>query len=136
MEIKIGQLIDADAKRDAVHVAIAPVAANERLLPGQPVGVFGINLATGAGPHVGIIDPFLTATVEPGQRCWLFMLPNTVTGLRHQWDHPAFAEPVAPAPPVPEKTPMQAVQEALARLQKENERLVQEAADDDGCRGC
>jgi hypothetical protein len=37
---------------------------------------------------IGIIDPFLTVVVEKGQHCWLFMMPNTITSLRHEWEHP------------------------------------------------
>ena len=33
-EIKLGKLIDGPAERDAIHIAIAPVVANERLKPG------------------------------------------------------------------------------------------------------
>ncbi|MFO0822607.1 MAG: hypothetical protein U0792_05710 [Gemmataceae bacterium] len=40
---------------------------------------------------VGIVDPFLREAVRPGQRFWLFMYPNTVTTLRHEWTHPAYA---------------------------------------------
>lgn len=34
---------------------------------------------------VGIVDPFLRESVQPSQRFWLFLYPNTVTSLRHEW---------------------------------------------------
>jgi hypothetical protein len=96
----LGRLItDGDRRRDAVHVAVAPVTAAGRLAPGQHVGFVrpGDTELVGAGETpIGVVDPFLRADVQPGQRFWLFMYPNTVTSLRHVWTHPAFA-PRVPA---------------------------------------
>lgn len=96
--VRVGQLIDDDAERDAIHVALCPMVATERLLPNQPVGIvckrstmeFVYCGVQGARGTVGVVDPFLRAPVEKGQRCWLFLYPNTVTSLRHQWTHPQF----------------------------------------------
>src|SRR5688572_10378765 len=98
-----GRLIeDGDRRRDAIHIAVAPVTAAERLLPGQHVGlVRGDTEHVGAlespASCVGIVDPFLKQAVEQGQRFWLFLYPNTVTSLRHYWTHPAFTASVAAA---------------------------------------
>ena len=94
-ELKLGKLIDTEQQRDAVHVAVAPVVAAERLSPGQHVGFVTSDTKTvGPATHlIGVIDPFLAAGVMKGESCWLFLYPNTVTGMRHHWSHPAF-EPV------------------------------------------
>jgi hypothetical protein len=98
---RLGSLItDGDRRRDAIHVAVAPVTAAEPLAPGQHVGFVPANQTETVGPTdrpIGIVDPFLTAPVEPGQRFWLFLYPNTVTSLRHVWTHPAFTARVPAA---------------------------------------
>ena len=91
---KLGRLIeDGDRRRDAIHIAVAPVTAAERLSPGQHVGLVQEGSGEFVGPcdkPIGVVDPFLAHEVEAGQRFWLFMYPNTVTSLRHIWTHPAF----------------------------------------------
>ena len=91
---KLGQLIeDAERRRDAIHIAVAPVTAAVRLAPGQHVGLVEEGNAERVGPcatNIGIVDPFLSEPVEAGQRFWLFIYPDTITGLRHIWTHPAF----------------------------------------------
>jgi len=93
----IGQLAPADAQRDAIHVAIAPVIAAERLPHGSAVawatgqeGTAVINVPWDHPNKLGIVDPFRTGFVNAGERFWLFLMPNTVTSLRHEWTHPAF----------------------------------------------
>lgn len=75
---KLGSVITGDAGRDAVHVAIVPMTAVRVLQPGERL-------------TNGIVDPFLTEPVQPGQRYYLCLFPGTVTSLRHVWTHPAFA---------------------------------------------
>jgi hypothetical protein len=89
MTLPIGRLIAGDEGRDAVHVAIAPTTAPCELRPGQHVDPRGNPEGPGVVP-VGIVDPFLREPVQPGQRFWLFLYPNTVTSLRHEWTHPAY----------------------------------------------
>ena len=49
---RLGQLIeDGDRRRDAIHVAVAPVTAAERLAPGQHVG-----LVPKAMPRIRVSD--------------------------------------------------------------------------------
>jgi hypothetical protein len=91
----LGQLIDnGDRRRDAIHIAVAPVTAADRLAPGQHVGLIQTGNLELVGPcerNIGVVDPFLVEAVEAGQRFWLFLYPNSISGLRHVWSHPAFA---------------------------------------------
>jgi hypothetical protein len=124
-DVKLGVLLEPGAQRDAIHIAIAPVVAVETLKPGQDIG-FAVegdmesvrackkvvqeigNEGRRIVPHegkaeashgvpLGIVDPFLRGPVKAGQRFYMFLYPNTVTGLRHEWTHPAF--PSAPSVP-------------------------------------
>ena len=96
---QLGQLIqDGDRRRDAIHIAVAPVKAANRLAPGQHVGLVQEGNLELVGPcdrNIGVVDPFLVEEVERGQRFWLFLYPGTITGLRHVWTHPAFTKAAA-----------------------------------------
>lgn len=100
----LGTIIDENQKRDAIHLAVEPVIATERLLPGQDIGIFPGGLAgPSPGNEVGIVDPFLDEPVEAGQRFWLVVYPRVITSLRHVWTHPSFtdealAQPTADTP--------------------------------------
>lgn len=92
-DVKLGQLIDGDAERDCIHVALAPVVASENLAPGAHVGLTPEGLAGLTGgvlKPIGIVDPFLKHAVPKGHKFWLVLYQNTVTGMRHHWNHPAF----------------------------------------------
>jgi hypothetical protein len=90
----LGNLIaDDERRRDAVHIAIAPVTAAGTLTPGQHVGFVSEGDVETVGVSecpIGVVDPFLREPVRKGQRFWLFLYPNTITGLRHVWTHPAY----------------------------------------------
>lgn len=91
--LKLGQIINDYQKRDAIHIAVAPVVAVEELAPGQHVGFVLNNNAESVGKTrnpIGVVDPFLRHKVRPGERFWMFLYPNTITSLRHEWAHPAF----------------------------------------------
>jgi hypothetical protein len=91
---RLGQLVvNGDRRRDAIHVAVVAVQAATRVTPGQHVGLVQLGNVDLVGPcdqNIGIVDPFLTGAVEPGQQFWLVLYPGTITGLRHVWTHPAF----------------------------------------------
>ena len=97
----IGKILKpAEDRRDAIHIAIVPVIAGEDLWPGNPVclvhGTTDTVKRMEQGEHLGVVDPFLHKAQLPirkGQRFWMFLNPNTVTGMRHEWTHPAFDQP-------------------------------------------
>jgi hypothetical protein len=88
----LGELCPEGAGRDAVHVAVLPIEAGEELGPGDKVRVMdgcAYGWSSGEG-LVGVVDPYLDQIVRGGQRFYLFLLPRTITGLRHVWEHPDF----------------------------------------------
>lgn len=92
----IGKLLGDGHKKDAIHIAVAPVIAGHDLRPGQRVRVSHIGGKAMAWECDddekcdGAVDPFLSGDVKDGQRFFLFLTPGTITGLRHDWTHPAF----------------------------------------------
>lgn len=95
-EPQLGNLLTGTEGRDAIHIAIIPVVASERLYPGESVELFGktekgLNYVRRiTGTSIGIIDPFLKSAVKPGDIVYLFLNPYTIKSLRHVWTHPAF----------------------------------------------
>lgn len=92
----IGKLLPSGfCERDAIHFAVVPVTAGETLFPGERIGFKNGGEVTSKPlePYnlIGIVDPFLTSDVIKGERFWMFLYPNTITGLRHVWSHPSFA---------------------------------------------
>lgn len=65
------------ALRDAIHVAVIPRVADRNLYPGEKVGY-------------GIVDPWRSGVIPAGTSYWFLLNPGTATGMRHQWEHPAF----------------------------------------------
>lgn len=94
-QTKLGKIIlNDDALRDAIHIAVAPVVAATMLSAGARIGFDKDGkVARVVDEIIGIVDPFLTETLYPGDRFWMFLLPNTITDLKHVWTHPAFGEP-------------------------------------------
>lgn len=97
----MGNVLPEDAGgRDAVHVAVFSAVCDERLRPGQHIGVVsqeGPDIQV--SPHripiegtIAIVDPFLDKPVKPGERFWAFLYPRTITALSHRWSHPGLEE--------------------------------------------
>lgn len=91
----MGNVLPEDAGgRDAVHVAVFSAFSNVKLFPGQEISIVergerDAKVAPG-GNVVGIVDPFLSHSVEPTARFWAYLYPRTITALSHRWSHPAF----------------------------------------------
>lgn len=97
-ELGVGKIIPrtaetANQSRDAIHVAIVALTAGQLLLPSQHVAIVDDVAVAKTTGTIGIVDPYLRCPVEKGQDFWLFLYPNTVTSLRHEWTHPAFDLP-------------------------------------------
>lgn len=92
-DVKLGQLAPENSERDAIHIAVAPVIAAEKLAPGEWVNLDPDGRAIRAlskKDGIGVADPFLTKTIRAGETFWLCLYQNTVTGMKHHWSHPAF----------------------------------------------
>lgn len=92
----LGKLVRTkDSERDAIHIAIISVTADCPLKPGTDVAVATRDddfFAVVEGDKVGIVDPFLKKEVKKGERFYLLLYPNTVTSLKHSWEHPGIKE--------------------------------------------
>ena len=94
--MKLGQLIQGNPGRDAVHIAIMPVTAGFEHEPGDSVAVIWGGdgfVTTLLNDSIGIIDPFLDTTVKQGEQCYLCLYPDSITDLRHVWSHPKVRIP-------------------------------------------
>lgn len=101
-DVRLGQLCDTEDKRDAIHIAVAPVVCVKEVWPGQALALLmpgdneTVKPARNDKETIGIVDPFLKDPVTAGVRFWMCLKPYTITGLRHEWTHPQFS-PERPA---------------------------------------
>ena len=87
----IGLIHNFPLPKDAIHIAIAQVSAGESLSAGDHVGFKeGETVVYKDTNCIGIVDPYLKDTVSKDRLFYLFLYPNTVTSLTHQWEHPSF----------------------------------------------
>lgn len=114
----LGTLLDETAARDAVHVAVLPVIAKQRLKPGEHVGLSDDHQASNrVKDKIGIVDPFLTRDIKPGDRFYLFLYPRTITSLRHVWSHPAVPDEIdIPVASGPQETARQWIENFAASI--------------------
>ena len=97
-DVELGKMITTPQERDAIHVACVPLIAGEDLYAGQRFRLrYGHNDVAMCADYndddaIGIIDPFLgnNDRIREGDEVWGLLFPNTVTGMRHEWQHPAF----------------------------------------------
>lgn len=100
----IGKLLNDEATRDAVHIAVLPVISHQTYIyPGELVKlVFGttnrvIRTSVNDTQSIGVADPFLKEPAAEGERFFVFIHPNTISGMRHIWTHPQIDNVQPPA---------------------------------------
>ena len=77
--------------KDAIHIAIAQVSAGEELKAGDRVGFKDKEgIVFKDATHIGLVDPFIQTPIKKDNLFYLFLYPNSVTSLTHQWEHPSF----------------------------------------------
>lgn len=93
---KIGEVGTADmGVLDAFHIPGMLVRSLQELWPGDRVRMSNTGKTVlpvedqGDGNFVavvGIIDPFLTQSIAPGESVWMLFMPGQTNGLRHVFD--------------------------------------------------
>lgn len=91
----IGKIHREDLERDAIHIAVFQAETHVKVLPGQPV-----KLSSGKRGHrvepaerheaVGVVDPYLRTSPEKHEKFFVFLIPGTAIGLRHEYIHPVL----------------------------------------------
>lgn len=127
-DVHLGRILTGENHRDAVHIAVAPAVAETDLSPGTDVGFMG------KGPKVvgysrtpiGIVDPFLKESVKAGEQFYVFLYPQTITSLRHEWTHPAFDDPTPTGDPVADSKKW--IEDFAARIEQTYNSLMRDAA--------
>ncbi len=87
----LGTIIGPEAGRDAIHLAVLPAVAGERLHRAEYIDIVDGKAFTNALGH-GIVDPFLPNPVEEGEYFWMVLKPRIITSLRHVWTYPGFPD--------------------------------------------
>jgi len=89
---QLGTILDGKQPRDAVHIALFSAQCAHRLGPGDWVKLHHDGSLMRCEPEnaIGIVDPFLPVMAQPDHWVYVFLKPNTVTGLRHVYEHPTL----------------------------------------------
>lgn len=94
----LGTIHTREEFRDAIHLGVEPVEAGEHLNPSEHIGIGPDGKAYSSVDSrvysnikaLGIADPFITRSINPGEKFWLVVYPRQITSLRHVWTHPDF----------------------------------------------
>lgn len=92
-EIVLGTKPEDNGIRDAVHVPVISAIAHTSLARGIYIGIIekeGKIISDFENP-IGIVDPFYpTPIVTIYDEFWICLYPQTITSLRHVWEHPVL----------------------------------------------
>ena len=129
--------LDDRQKRDAIHLAVEPVVAGERMGPGDHITVInGVAWRADKDDEdkpLGIVDPFLPRAVRKGERFWFVMYPRMVHSLRHVWTHPAFTDEPVVAESESDAPTSTKVKQSLGAQIAESERWLRDFCDRSHC---
>lgn len=105
-QYNIGKILDGHKPRDAIHIAVYAARARRTMNSGIEVflednGIWADVCDKGYGREqnsVGIVDPFIReknegwyeGVVKAGQWFYIWLTPNTISDLKHSWEHPSF----------------------------------------------
>ena len=120
----LGMIHWQEEKRDAIHLGVEPVEAGEHLNPSEHIGIGPDGKAYSSVDSrvysnikaLGIADPFLTRSINPGEKFWLVVYPRQITSLRHCWEHPDFDSNEPKVLDISEVTSEDLMQEIQRRL--------------------
>lgn len=124
----LGTIHTREEKRDAIHLGVEPVEAGEHLNPSEHIGIGPDGKAYSSVDSsvysnikaLGVADPFLTRTINPGEKFWLVVYPRQITSLRHCWEHPDFDSTEPKVLNIAEMSSEELMQEIQRRLLDNN----------------
>lgn len=92
-EVNLGNFANSPFRtKDAIHVPVVALVAAVPLIAGQRVKlVLGSDYRiepANEGHCIGIVDPFLPDEAGAHRTVWVMLMPGSITGLRHDWEHP------------------------------------------------
>ncbi len=90
-KVELGKLVeDMSIGRDAIHIAVIPVIAAEKLYPSQKISCNDLLYAVSdnSDRYMGIVDPFLTSPLFKEDKFYMMLKQDSITGLKHVWSHP------------------------------------------------